>query len=729
MLRLFFAASFVAISLVTFSQTISIAEARLLAEDTEVTVSGTVTNGSELGLVRYFQDGTAGIAAFGPDLEDVLRGDSITITGALTEFFGLLEIVSISSILNHGPATLPIEPEVISVDDLAENIEGELVSIELVSFSAGGANFAGNESYDFSSANGTKSIYVREGHPLVGELVPVGPVNLTGLASQFSFSGFGGHQLILRDTSDIENPNPINIISSTEISGQSNTGFTLSWSTDIESSSEAFFTDNIDGTEIEANQLSVNANSTNHTLEFTGLTPGEVYFVQVFSVANGDTAFSNVAAFATESLSGNIDVYFNGSVNTSVASSESNEAIQSNLRDTIIAYIDRAQSSLDLAIYNTNNTEIVQAVNAAFERGVEIRYIAEGQNANSALGALLDEIPVLVRQNSDGSGMHNKFVLVDYADEDSSYVLSGSTNFTDNNLSTDPNNLVIIQDKALAKSYRIEFNEMWGSNSPVSDPSASRFGEFKSNNTPEKFIIDGNPVELYFSPSDGTNAAIAQALESADASIAFALFVFTQNTLSDIIIEKSMNDFISVEGIMNDINTNGSDFEEMVNQGVNVIAHEIEFSLHHKYAIVDHDDFTSDPIVVTGSHNWSATAGSVNDENTLVIHNAEIANQFYQEFTARFGEVLSTATRPEIELKLYPNPALDWITLEFEGGGNPATLSIYSLEGKVVDQLNIHAFNGSNGLVLDVSSLRAGIYLLQYNEGNRTGMQRLAISK
>jgi hypothetical protein len=286
-----------------------------------------------------------------------------------------------------------------------------------------------------------------------------------------------------------------------------------------------------------------------------------------------------------------------------------------------------------------------------------------------------------------------------------------------------------VQDKALAKSYRIEFNEMWGGNTLTPDLTISKFGEFKTNNTPEKFIIDGKPVELYFSPSDGTNAAIAQALESADASIEFALLVITQNTLSNIIIDKSMNPFITVDGIVNDINTNGSDFQEMVDAGVNVIAHDIESSLHHKYAIIDHNDFQSDPLVVTGSHNWSATAGSVNDENTLIIHSAEIANQFYQEFTARVSEVLSAEAYSEVQVRLYPNPASDWVTLEFQGNGDAATISVYTLEGKVVQQLNLNSFSGANGLTLNVSNLPAGLYLLQYNEGNRSGVQRLAISK
>ena len=46
--------------------------------------------------------------------------------------------------------------------------------------------------------------------------------------------------------------------------------------------------------------------------------------------------------------------------------------------------------------------------------------------------------------------------------------------------------------------------------------------------------------------------------------------------------------------------------------------------------IVDQDAPSSDPLVFTGSHNWSAAADNDNDENTLVIHDATIANIYYQ---------------------------------------------------------------------------------------------------
>ena len=56
--------------------------------------------------------------------------------------------------------------------------------------------------------------------------------------------------------------------------------------------------------------------------------------------------------------------------------------------------------------------------------------------------------------------------------------------------------------------------------------------------------------------------------------------------------------------------------------------------LHHKYLILDVNS-ESDPMVVTGSMNWSANGDDTNDENSLIIHDAAIANQFYQEFAAR----------------------------------------------------------------------------------------------
>jgi phosphatidylserine/phosphatidylglycerophosphate/cardiolipin synthase-like enzyme len=730
MKNVFFLFTFLA-SLASQSQPITIAEARDMPLEVEVTVSGTVTNGQELGIIRYLQDGTGGIPAYGTQVEDVLVGDSITVTGVLKDYNGLLELDPITELTNHGQANAPIAPQPFQLSQIGESTEALLASVPNCTFAAGGNTFTSNTSYNISDDSGDSEIYVRSDHPLVGELIPIGPVTITAISSQFTFDGFGGYQLLPRNTADIISPNPLNIISSIDLSDQTENGYSLSWTTDVASTTEAYFTSDITGANLEGNHITEpTSNGTDHTLSFESLNPGEVYFTQIFSVLDQDTAFSNVGAYATVSeSSGEIDVLFNQSVDTTFATSSDNYAISTNLKDSIIAYIDRAQTTLDIACYNINNTQIVNAVNEALDRGVQIRYIGEGQNNNIGLGSLNDEIPFLLRENADGSGMHNKFIVTDYQDTDSSFVLTGSTNFTNGNLFSDPNNLVVVQDRSLAKAYTIEFNEMWGSNGAEPNPASSKFGSEKTNNTPEKFKIGQKDVELYFSPSDATTSGIDDALQSADTSIDFALLLITQNQLASTLVEKAGNFFVTVTGILNDVFVNGSDYEDLISNGADVVEHTPDELLHHKYAIIDHSEPNSDPTVITGSHNWSASAETVNDENTLIIHDADIANQFYQEFMARYNElVVSVAERNQLEFGLYPNPTAGGLNIELgEEFTTQTALSIYDVSGKKVLSENLVGASAGQKQQIDVSSLVSGVYILALQSGDKIGVQKLVV--
>ena len=57
--------------------------------------------------------------------------------------------------------------------------------------------------------------------------------------------------------------------------------------------------------------------------------------------------------------------------------------------------------------------------------------------------------------------MHNKFVVFDAnsSDPDKPIVWTGATNFTDGQINTDPNNVIIVQDQSLAKTFQLEFKE------------------------------------------------------------------------------------------------------------------------------------------------------------------------------------------------------------------------------------------------------------------------------
>ena len=76
-------------------------------------------------------------------------------------------------------------------------------------------------------------------------------------------------------------------------------------------------------------------------------------------------------------------------------------SLGTNTNDTIAAWITSAQHTLDLAFYNLNNVTIENAINTAAANGVEIRYIAEGSNANLGINNLDSSIPVLYRTDGE----------------------------------------------------------------------------------------------------------------------------------------------------------------------------------------------------------------------------------------------------------------------------------------------------------------------------------------
>ena len=119
-----------------------------------VTVSGVVTSDDNLGSVRYLQDATAGIALYpGADWAawsaTPAIGDSLTVTGEISEYNGLLEVgPNLSAVTFEGQGTLP-EPLIIGAADMDEALEGQLVRVNGVTFPLAGQEITGNSTYDF----------------------------------------------------------------------------------------------------------------------------------------------------------------------------------------------------------------------------------------------------------------------------------------------------------------------------------------------------------------------------------------------------------------------------------------------------------------------------------------------------------------------------------------------------------------------------------------------------
>jgi len=716
------------LSTAVFAQ-IPIAEARDLAVGSIVTVNGIVTSGGEFGAIRYVQDGTAGVAVY-PGTGSMpgfapARGSDVTLTGVLIVYNGLLEINPVTAFtVNSTNSTLPIA-QLITPVQLDESRESEIVRVSGCLFDDAGGTFTSGTS-GFTSNGQAAIIYLWSGHPLVGTAIPSGGVDIVGITSQYApgLPPLGGYQILLRNAADLIASSTITLIGEVQQTNIVPDGFDLQWPTNFAGDSHVSY----GTTPTLGAEASVAGNTVDHSVPLAGLQPATFYYAQCWSVLGTDTARSTIGLYSTASaVPGTITAYFNHSVDNSVAIGPLAISLEAAIDDTVIAYIDRAQISLDYAVYNTTTASIVTALNDAHARGVLVRVIAEGSNSNSALTNLLTAIPRLYRTDGQGSGMHDKFLAIDADLPDAAHLMTGSTNSTNQSFFTDANNLVIVRDQALTRAYRAEFNEMWGSSGATPNAGNSRFGWDKTDNTPHLFNVNGSLIESSFSPSDGTTARIASALHSADERIEFALFAFTSSLLAETLIDEQAQD-VTVRGLLDTDQLDAWIMEQLLDGGVEVHTDgHPQALLHHKYAIVDRDVAGGDPLVITGSHNWSYSAENINDENTLIIHNAEIANQFYQEWNARWGLAVGS---PEwnvdaASLAVIPNPASDRVLLMFADLGAVSTLTVLDATGRAVIAERIT----DNPALLDVSSLAKGTYVLIVRGDERTMFTRFVIAR
>jgi phosphatidylserine/phosphatidylglycerophosphate/cardiolipin synthase-like enzyme len=714
----------------TYGQS-NIADARLLGVGSTVTVSGIVTNGDELGIIRYFQDNTAGLAAYDTQLSGLNRGDSVTITGVLFDYNGLLEIQPVSAFVVHSSGNIIPQPLLITPVQMGENSESELVRINDVTFQNAGQAITGNTSYTLTSGASTFSMYIRTGSNMIGQVLPNGTIDLVGISSQY----INDYQILPRDYNDFIIPPTIQIISPISVSNIVTDGFKLSWLTDSTGSSQVRYgiTPNF-----ELGYLSGSNNTVTHEVTLTGLSPASIVYAKCFSVSGTDTAFSTTRIYATKSLStGNIITYFNASVDNGVAINQNATQLFEAIDDTLIAYIDRASQSLDITIYDfnlTNISNISDAINDAYNRGVAVRVISDGSLSatNTGIAAISNSIIKIPSPTGGNYGiMHNKFVIIDayHSNPNKAIVWTGATNWQDGQINHDPNNVIIFQDQSLAKAYTLEFNEMWGSNGPIPSVVNSRFGPTKTDNTPHEFNIGGKRVECYFSPSDNVNNKLINTINSANNSMHFASMVITRFDIAQAITDKVASG-IDAYGLTHSI-TGSTTWNDLVIGMLpgHMLANTDSANsiMHHKYLIIDQNNNASDPLVWTGSHNWSNNANNKNDENTVVIHDQNIANQFYQEFYARFiqngGTVLNTITpqNSSNKISIYPNPNnqnILWVSLNNEvTHGN---ITMYNLQGQLISSQTLAAQNGTKEFNLSIEHLSTGVYFIEfYLDGNK----------
>jgi len=283
--------------------------------------------------------------------------------------------------------------------------------------------------------------------------------------------------------------------------------------------------------------------------------------------------------------------------------------------------IDQARFQVDAAVYDLNLWSIRDALIAAHRRGVSVRVVVEsGHLDEDEVQSLIETgIPVVDDQN-DGL-MHNKFVVIDGA-----HVWSGSMNLTVNGVYKNNNNLIYLRSSRLAENYTHEFEEMF---------TKHFFGSQVVEDTPHPLIdLNGSHIETYFSPDDGTAQRIVELIQNAKESIYFLAFSFTSDSIAEAMLEQSYNG-VAVAGVFDEgqyYSNVGTEFDHFYEAGLDVRLDGNSARMHHKLIIIDGE------IVITGSYNFSASAEGRNDENTLIIHNPDIALKYIAEFERVYAQ-------------------------------------------------------------------------------------------
>ena len=758
-------------------------------------------------------------------LQTLTKGDSVEIVGQVAVqsgiyvgFNNLYQLVPI-------PATIPVDPtaepfiRVISsgnplpapklltlaqlhqpvvapaTEPFVEQFESMLVRVE-------GVVLVNNTNTVFSGGTNGRSYYMNDdtnpviftlngstpnlpvfrispGNSMNGQNTPTGSFSCVGVLGQFKVPGVAGayesYQITPNGFSDLEVGFSLSNFKQTAIT---NTSLNLAWNTNIDAKATIRIgLAPVDITNTVYTSTIVQDNFTkNGSIALTSLLPATLYTVEIKSqTATGKTIVIRDIFVTTSESTGEIKIFFNSTTPTGTCNG-TNIVSPTNLStglngmpntdEVIASYIDKALFTIEIAVYNSSSAgspKIIAALNAAGARGVQVRYIYDSSNANTALGALLTTVNIKKMADRTGatsrSGiMHNKFVVIDAGTRLNSWVVTGSGNHTDNSLNraagspsvanagTDPNNYLFIQDQALARAYTQEFNEMWGIGPDASNlpQAASKFGANKTKNTPTSFVINQKNIDIHFSPTDAVSNNIRKNLYTTNNDLRFSLLLITDTNLGNTIDSLQNTGIrtgsaIDVKGIVDDewVSSATGLVPSLRARGVNVQTYlNADKIFHHKYAIIDAKRNDSDPIVITGSHNWSNGADTNNDENTLVIHDGAIAREYLAEFGSRWFEAtgLCDAYLTAIDnntktgsVVAYPNPNNGKFSIRFEEMiGKTATITLKNLNGKTMFSSKT---TGEAITELDAQNLATGMYLLEIELNGVRTMKKIIVNK
>jgi phosphatidylserine/phosphatidylglycerophosphate/cardiolipin synthase-like enzyme len=325
--------------------------------------------------------------------------------------------------------------------------------------------------------------------------------------------------------------------------------------------------------------------------------------------------------------------------------------------------------SLRIAAYEFNYRGFLEILKTASDNGVDIQivYDARKDSPREENEAMIEEIGIsnICTPRSEGKSYisHNKF-MVKLENEKPICVWTGGTNFSDGGIFGHSNVAHVIQDEELAKSYLSYWEDL------VKDPTTA----VVKDETEKITNIPSNPPPFGTSPifSPRTNLDALTYYGDMALSAKEGLFMTFAFGLNDIfkdvfrnatapfrlaLLEKPTRPYKNTEEDQKKKAIDEKEIQDLRNMPENVFAignfiRTGEFDgwlkerltglnvnvryIHNKFMLID--PLSEDPIVITGSANFSNASTIDNDENMVVIRgNKRVADIYFGEFMRLFS--------------------------------------------------------------------------------------------
>ena len=349
------------------------------------------------------------------------------------------------------------------------------------------------------------------------------------------------------------------------------------------------------------------------------------------------------AADLAQTRGGNVDVYFND------PGTNAQNMWRPDVLDVMVEMIDGSTHKIDFAVMGFSHPDIVEAFERAYDRGIELRMVGDaGHLYNSGYELFRDRQIPIVTGNLNHI-MHDKFMVVD-----DRFVFGGTANWTPTDMEHNSNNWFVLDSPPAAADFTAEFEQMFG----------GAFGHTKvAIDNGRSYTIGDTEVEVWFSPNEDGLGRLLEAVNAAEESVRFTIFAFTKDQVGSALIEKQAqfierdaadgvdrdDDFRtqrSVSGVIDQsqLHSNGQYHEayRLLAAGIPMRMDGNDNSrqpgdyqagggrLHSKTMIID--VYGEEPVVVTGSFNWSSSATVSNDEYMLIMRGERVAKEFDDYF-------------------------------------------------------------------------------------------------